>query len=115
MRKTVVYLACPMRIGHWTNNVRTAAQISRDLMRKGYSVINPMGSWLLDVAEPMDIDEWLDNDYGLIAVSDCLLRIPGVSEGSDLEMDYAVRENIPVFTAIRDLYRDIPNEQEGSE
>ena len=111
-RPTVVYLACPMRKGHWSDNVRMASRAARDIMRKGYAVINPIGSWLCDLVEPMGLDDWLQNDYGLINCCDCLVRLPGDSEGSDLEMDYAVRHDKPVFTGTIDLYQNMPAEME---
>ena len=109
-RKTVIYLASPMRKGMWRDNVRTSAKVGRDLMRKGYAVINPMGSWLLDLAEPTEFEDWMKNDYGLIAVCDGLYRIPGESEGCDLEMDFAVRHGVSVFTDLADLYKDMPTQ-----
>lgn len=110
-RRTVIYLACPMRSGSWTNNVRTACQVAKDLMRKGYSVINPITSWLADLVEPTEFKNWIEMDYGLIDVSDCVLRVPGTSEGADLEMDYAARNDTPFFSDISELYSEMPNRQ----
>ncbi len=112
MRKTVVYLACPMRIGHWSNNVRKAATIGRQLMDAGYAVINPMGSWLLDLAVPTKFEDWIECDYGLIAVSDCVLRIEGESEGADLEVERADGIGKDVFLDVKVLFRDMPTEQD---
>jgi len=112
MRKTVVYLACPMRLGIWENNVRTAALVAKDLMTKGYSVINPVGSWLSGLVAPMPPEQWLDNNYGLIDVSDCVFRIPGKSIGADHEADYAVRSEIPLFTDLQELYATMELTQE---
>jgi len=114
-RPTVIYLACPMRSGHWTTNVRNAAKVGKDLMRKGYSVINPAGSWLLDLVEETDFDDWIQCDFGLVQVCDCVLRIPGFSVGGDMEADFAVRHDIPLFTDMSDLYATMPNEMEGDE
>ena len=107
--RTVIYVACPMRIGGWTANVRKAAKIGRDLILKGYSVINPMGSWLLDTAAPMEFEDWIENDYGLIHASDAIFRIPGESEGADLEVQFANSISKPVFFDLAELYRDFPN------
>jgi len=107
MQRKVVYLACPMRQGHWTDNVRAAAEVGALLIKKGFSVINPMGSWLLDVAVPLRFEDWIENDYGLIAASDCLYRIPGASEGADLEVAYAKSIGVPVFTELIELGLEI--------
>lgn len=111
-RKTVVYIACPMTKGNWTANVQAAARVSRDLMRKGYCVFNPTGSWLADLVEKTEPDVWIENDFGLIAVSDCILRLPGESEGADRELDFAARNGCPIFLELGELYRDMPNEME---
>jgi len=49
-------------------------------------------------------------DCGLILVSDCLLRLRGKSEGADLEMDFAIRNDIPVFACEYELYEEMPPE-----
>lgn len=105
--RPVVYLSTPMRKGHWTNNVRTAAKVAHDMMKHGFSVINPMGSWLLDVAEPLEFNEWLENDYGLILVSDCVYRIPGESDGADKECWFATKNGVPVYDDLRLLYEEM--------
>ncbi len=109
--RTVVYLACPMRKGSWTDNVRKAAKVGRDLMLKGYSVINPMGSWLLDTAAPMKFENWIENDYGLIDASGAIFRIPGESEGADLEVQYANSTSKPVFYDLTELYGSFSNQK----
>lgn len=102
--RPVVYLSCPMRKGHWTDNVRTASKVAADMIRKGISVVNPMGSWLCDVAEPLECHEWLDNDCGIIEVCHAVYRIPGESEGADLECQHALACSVPVFYDLPSLY-----------
>ena len=105
-RRAVVYLSCPMRLGDWTDNVVKASKVGADLMRKGYTVINPMGSWLLNVADKVDNETWLENDYGAILVSDYVFRIPGASEYGDLEVDFAIRHDKDYWTDLGDFYRE---------
>ena len=59
-----------------------------------------------------DFDEWIRSDLGLVHVSDCVLRISGYSVGGDMEADYAVRHDIPLFTDLSDLYATMANEIE---
>ena len=112
MRRTVVYLACPMSIGSHTQNVINCIKVADELIIKGYSPIVPVLTSMWDIVSPKTHEEWLQYDFGLVGVSDCLLRIPGVSVGADMEMDYAVRNVIPVFTSRYDLYTDMPSAQE---
>ncbi len=111
MRRTVVYIACPMTQGFWTHNVRKCLQYAEELRAKGYSPYVPVLTWFWDMVHPHSHESWLEYDFGLVAVSDAVLRIPGESEGADLELDYAVRNNVPIFTSINDLYTEMPNEQ----
>ena len=115
MRRTVVYVACPMRKGIWSDNVRTAAEVGRDLMRKGYSIVWPMGSWLLDIGvngpEAPTLENWMTNDFAVIEVCDAVFRVPGESEGGDLETDFAARHDVPVFWDLNELYQKLPTQQ----
>jgi hypothetical protein len=83
-------------------------------MRKGYSIVWPMGSWLLDVGvnkvEAPTLEHWMDNDFGVIEVCDAVYRVPGESEGGDLETDYAIRHGIQVFWDLQELYQDLPTQ-----
>ena len=112
MRRTVVYLASPMTQGFWTDNVRNCIQVADELIIKGYSPIVPVLTWMWDSISPKSHEDWLQYDFGLVGVSDCLLRLKGVSVGADMEMDYAVRNDIIVFTSRYDLYKDMSSEQE---
>ena len=111
MRRTVVYIMCPMRKGDWDENVRKSIDAAERLRRKGYSIILPSLSWLWSVRYQVKFDDWMEMDYGLIAVSDCVLRVPGESEGGDLELDYAVRQDITIFLTELELMSDMPTEQ----
>ena len=104
-----------MRQGLWDENVRVAAGIAHDMMRKGYSVINPIGSWLCQLVCPEKFDDWLDNDFGLIEVSDVVFRIPGPSEGADSECDFAVRHEIDLYYDLCDFYGKVPTERSRNE
>ena len=114
-RPTVVYVACPMRVGHWTDNVRTSLAAASDIRLKGYAPIVPTLSWFWDMVHPCSFDQWLEYDYAIINMCDCLVRLPGVSEGADLEMDYAVRQHKPVFNGTIDLYENMPCEVEDED
>ena len=101
--RIVVYLATPMRKGDWRANIVNASLIAADLMEMGFSVINPVGSWLPDLVAPLTIDQWLANDYGLIEASDCVYRVEGVSEGADKECYHAQQNGIPIFYDLESL------------
>ncbi|MCK5017483.1 MAG: DUF4406 domain-containing protein [Candidatus Peribacteraceae bacterium] len=109
MRRTVIYLACPMTKGNWTTNVRQCLQFAEELFTKGYTPIAPVLTWFWDIVHYHSHEDWLEYAFGLVAVSDAVLRVPGVSEGADMELDYAVRHDIPIYTDINDLYKELDN------
>ena len=112
MRRTVVYLACPMTKGGFTNNTRNCLRIAQELKVKGYSPIAPVLTWFWDLVYPESLDDWLQYDFGLIAVSDCVLRLKGESQGADAELVYAVRNDVPIFLTRYDLYREMGPERD---
>jgi len=114
MRRTVIYLACPMTQGHWTTNTRKCLQYAEELMIKGYSPIAPALTWFWDLIYPHSHEAWIEYSFGLVAIADAVLRVPGVSEGADLELDYAVRHDVLIFTSIDDLYAEIPVTKEAT-
>ena len=89
-RKTVVYLACPMRIGLWSENIRNCLECAERLRVKGYIPYPPVISLFWEIYYPRSVEDCLEYDFGLINVSDAVLRLPGASEGADMELDYAV-------------------------
>jgi hypothetical protein len=101
-----------MRLGHHTDNYRAALAAANELMNKGYAPVQPMLSWHFDALYPQTFETWMSVDFAFISTCDCLLRISGKSEGADLEMDYAVRHEIPVYTDIFELYNEMPSEVE---
>ena len=48
---------------------------------------------------------WLELDFKWIDVCDCILRLPGISKGADLEVEYANKIGIPVYYSIDELGR----------
>lgn len=111
MRRTVVYIACPMTKGGFTNNVRNCLRIAQELKVKGYSPIAPVLTWFWDMLYPEKLQDWLQYDFGLIAVSDCVLRLQGESDGADAELDYAVRNDVPIYLTMCELYADLGPER----
>ncbi len=107
-RPTVVYIASPMTHGYWVTNFNRASDCAERLMVKGYSFFNPVPSYFHEIRHKhRSCEDWLRMDFGLILVSDCLLRIPGKSEGADREMDFAVRHDIPVFSTELELFKEM--------
>lgn len=125
MSRQVVYIAGPIRKGSLLHNVRQADAAMGELMRRGYSPINPMlsvyagcstddqntlathGVWA--PADPqaklvgVTAQDWLDMDLAIVERCDVVLRLPGESVGADGEVAHATKLGIPVFYSIDEL------------
>lgn len=123
--KRVTYIAGPMSKGNRYTNIQQADEAMAELMKLGYSVINPILSFFAGGAgqdfavnvtaravhgetgrfKEFSHSDWLDMDFGLVAVSHAVLRLPGESKGADMETAFAESKGIPVFTDIDRLHR----------
>lgn len=122
----VIYIAGPIRKGCIWGNVAQADDAMLDLMKAGYSVINPMLScWAgaarakLDAGGPhcqssphplahgqfreLGADPWLTMDLELVKRSDAVLRLPGESSGADGEVAHANKHKIPVMYTVQEV------------
>lgn len=108
-RRPRVYISGPISNGgsasfsERAENVRRAAQVMLDLMEDGFAVQCPQ---LTEYAERvtgrhMAHSLWLENDFPWVEVSDAVLRLPGESTGSDMEVAHAGKYDVPVFTDVR--------------
>lgn len=122
MSRKVVYIAGPIRRGSLLHNIRQADAAMGELMRRGYSPINPMlsvyagcatddqntlathGVWApadpLAKLEGVTAQDWLDMDLAVVERVDAVLRLPGDSVGADGETAHAEKHGIPVFHSI---------------
>ncbi len=86
-------------------NVARAAEIHADLIALEFAPICPQ---LTEYTERLTgrhfkHDEWMAVDFPWIEVAHVVLRMPGESLGSDLEVNYAARCSIPVVYSIVEL------------
>lgn len=109
MRK-IVYISSAITRGDADYNLYVGNATESRLLKSGWSVINPMRSMLaLQAQREMSYEQWLDNDFALIARSDLLLRVGGESQGATREMDHARSVGVPVvlsgfFPALHSLF-----------
>jgi len=101
-----VYVAGPISKGDIWANVRRGVEVGLQLLDFGFAVFIPQLSMYAEpdaLAGSKRYEEWLDNDFSWIEVSDCVLRIPGESAGADREVAHAEKLGIPVFYSLEDL------------
>jgi hypothetical protein len=86
-----------MRLGLWEDNIRHALDAADVLLNSGCTPIVPHLTYFWAMVHPHPVEDWLRMDMELLEVCDCLLRLPGKSEGADQEIAAASRLGIPVF------------------
>jgi len=93
-----VYIAGPLySSGRVTLNVKRAIAAALVLRHLGEIPIIPHLFHFADMIEPHPPDFWLQWDFDLLRRCDVMLRLPGYSEGSDMEEEVAKQHHIPVF------------------
>lgn len=100
-----VFVAGPMSTsGEPGPNLNAAAVASATLMKLGFVPFVPHVTWVLHAITPeVEIEAWKRWDLLWIERCDCVLRLPGESEGADGEVDYASAIEKPVFHTMADL------------
>ena len=103
--KRKVYVAGPLfSSGLPTHNVRSAMAVGSQLIDLGYVPFVPHLNVFWEVAFPRSEAEWLQWDLDWLASCDAMLRLPGHSNGADIEEETAKRLGIPVFFFLHDLH-----------
>lgn len=103
-RQQRVYISGPITGGERNWNQYQANVAHKNLMNAGFAVLNPMPTGVLPFAWEskeqggLDHAAWLKSDFAWIQVSDMILRLPGKSTGGDMEVEYAEKLGIPVYT-----------------
>lgn len=59
--------------------------------------MNPGLSMLIPWAWQVNHQAWIESDLPWVQCSDLLIRLPGYSEGADMEVQHAKEHGIPVF------------------
>lgn len=96
--KPLVYIAGPYTEPEPVDNTRRAIGAGMGLYDSGkVAVIIPHLSLVGQLLRPRPIDYWYLFDRELLAHCHALYRLKGFSVGADLEVDFAIRNSIPVF------------------
>ncbi len=98
-----VYIASPYTLGDVAVNVKNQIDAAAELRQRGFFPFWPLHSHFEHMAHPCDYHVWLDADLYWITKCDCLLRLPGESSGADKEVEFAKRNNIPVYYSIKEI------------
>lgn len=103
MRRTRVYIAGPISKGDLSDNIDRGTNAASDLLRAGFAPLCPMLTCYMNGVPPSatagfdDPNVWYDSDLPWVAVSDCVLRLPGESIGAEKEVALAKTLGIRVY------------------
>jgi len=108
-KKIRVYVAGPITKGNQFLNCVRAIQAGNELFKMGYVPFIPhLSYWWNEVAGPHSHEAWLAYDLQWVALCHALLRLKGDSMGADVEVAFAKKHRIPVYTSIRALKKGKP-------
>jgi len=103
MSKKLVYIACPYTVGDVAVNVHNAFMIADQLAGLGFIPYVPVWTHFWHLVSPHPYEFWTEMDLEFIKRCDYILRIRGKSEGADKEIEFAKKQNIPIYYSIGDL------------
>lgn len=101
--KKLVFLSSPYTLGDVAVNVRESLLMADKIEAAGFMVYAPLLSHFRHMISPHEYEYWLDRDLEWLLRCDCVLRMPGESEGADREVRAAEICNIPVYYSIEQL------------
>ena len=107
MRK-IIYLAGPMALGNMADNIGQAWAAAERLRDAGFTPITPQDNFFGSiVGKRRSHAEWLDIDKPLVLTSVAVIRLPGVSNGADMEVGWARESGIPVYEDVERLIAEL--------
>lgn len=108
--KRIVYIASPYTVGYVAVNVRESLIMADRLEGLGFMVFAPLLSHFRHMIRPHEYEYWVERDIEWLERCDCVLRMPGKSEGADREVGFAQASGKPVYWSIEELCRVEGNE-----
>jgi hypothetical protein len=104
MKKIKVFISSPYTIGDVAVNVRKSIDAFIKLKENSFIPFSPIAmSHFIQMVKEIEYDSWLEWDFEWVKTCDCVLRLPGISNGADKEVEEAKKNNIPIFYSIEKL------------
>ncbi len=95
-----VYVAGPYSNGDVALNVREAITVGNELYDNGFIPFIPHFTHFWHMIFPRPYESWLAYDDEWLVCCDCVLRLPGFSNGADKEVDHARQIGLPIYDSI---------------
>jgi nucleoside 2-deoxyribosyltransferase len=102
--RPLVYIAGPYTHPDPVANTNIAISLASELIDEGLvTPVVPHLTLLWHLVEPRPLEFWYEYDVAVLRRCDALFRIEGASSGADMEIDFAIAHDIPVFTSRDEL------------
>lgn len=95
--KSWIYIAGPYSLGDPVQNTRTVIDVAERMVPFDVMPIIPHLTLLWDIIHPKRPRFWYEYTLQILRRCDALYRVPGESAGADLEVEWALKHNMPVF------------------
>jgi len=105
MKKLKVYIAGPYTQGDIAVNVSNAMDAAEEVLKMGHTPFIPHLMHFQHMLHHRNYDEWLNYGVEWLKKCDVVLRLPGLSFGSDFEVNVAQNRDMPVFESLVDFKR----------
>ena len=96
-----VYVAGPYTHGDVIRNIRNAVLAGQEILEGGHTPFIPHMNYVWHFLCPGTTTQWYDWDNEWLKLCDAVIRLPGYSRGSDLEVELAHKEGIPVYDSVK--------------
>lgn len=96
-----VYIAGPYTHGKWGRNQRNVIEAAQEVLEAGHIPFIPhtmTGIWSI-----MYDNEWIKFDLKWMEACDCVIRLPGESDGADTEVEFASEMGMEVFHSVENF------------
>lgn len=106
-----IYVAGPYT-GDEAHHTRAAIEAAECLRNAGHCPFIPHLWYLWSLQHPRPYEDWMQQCIAWLSVCEAVVRLPGISSGSDREVAEAAKLGIPVFYSPLDAimaYRATPS------
>jgi hypothetical protein len=98
--KLKVYVASPYSIGDKDVNTYNSLEAGDTIYAMGCIPVLPLLYHFWNEVSPRREDQWKEMGIYLLSDCDALVRLPGPSQGSDVEVAWALAHGLPVYYGI---------------
>ena len=93
----IVYIAGPYTSAP-EQNTKRAIEVGHDVMDSGMTPYVPHLSHYMEAVRQRPYEDWMKIDFEFILCADVLVRLIGMSSGTERETEFAIKHAVPIIT-----------------